>query len=109
MVNVEIHNKGSEAHISITGHAEYNPGNDIVCSAISGLGYAFLGAVQNYQISNPKLFDLKYNANSGEIECSIKNIIPHAKVVLNAYISMLTVGLQQIELQYPDNINVHLE
>lgn len=41
MIEISVYNRGCEVEIEMTGHAGYNPGNDIVCAAASMLGQAF--------------------------------------------------------------------
>ena len=40
MINVEVGFTDSDYKFRMTGHALYNPGNDIICSAASGLAQA---------------------------------------------------------------------
>ena len=92
----------------IKGHANYNPGNDIVCSAVSALGYALIGALNN------SVDDVYVKAeNSGEIMCRLKEdefdnyyLIPNPFEESNIIFETIYIGMLQIEKAYPDNVSV---
>ena len=42
MTTVRIRIKKLTVEVSVKGHADYNPGNDIVCAGISTLSYTLL-------------------------------------------------------------------
>jgi uncharacterized protein YsxB (DUF464 family) len=37
MINIEVTSRNGEMEIYSVGHANYNPGNDIICSAVSAI------------------------------------------------------------------------
>lgn len=85
------------ATMEIKGHADYNPGNDIVCSAVSAISMTLVGATRAIgQL-------IEYKAESGDFMADI-TINRDSRVILNAII----IGLLQIEKTYPDHVKVSL-
>jgi uncharacterized protein YsxB (DUF464 family) len=106
MVNVSIERGTDRAHVLMEGHADFNPGNDIVCSAISALGYSLLGLLKNYAEETPGCINLEFTEENGLIDCKVTQIHFSHINRLNTALDMLFIGLKQIELQYPDSIKV---
>jgi uncharacterized protein YsxB (DUF464 family) len=105
MVKASFYNvKNKHFALRILGHAEFNPGNDIVCAAVSALAYTFAGAVQGYGDIG------KLRLESGDFVCTLdtngreKADSDHASIVFDT----ILLGLKQIEATYPDNIRVEL-
>lgn len=95
MIVVELKNEGDKYNVCGIGHADYNPGNDIVCSAVSMLFYAFVGYLVNSNI------ECKYTLDSGN---SRIEAVGDAKECFE----MLKIGVLQLEEKYPDNVKVVL-
>ena len=94
MIRIKIKEKPSGITISANGHANYNPGNDIVCSAVSALFYAF-GA---------------YVTSTAGVECECKfgdgySMIKCTEGVDEAF-KMFELGLRMIEAEYGDCVKV---
>lgn len=89
--------------LEVKGHAEFNPGNDIVCSAVSALAYTLAGAIQNIGFDDSVfkekpgdyLLDIKFK------DASVK-AIDRAKTIFEA----IYIGIWQIANTYPDNVSV---
>lgn len=85
-------------HLSSTGHAEYNPGNDIVCASVSTMFYTlanfleYIGA-KDLDGEDEPVFD---------IECKA---LYQDEAVHTAF-RMTVFGLQLIAEEYPDNVSV---
>jgi uncharacterized protein YsxB (DUF464 family) len=99
-----IFKKGSygfeECHIE--GHAGYNPGNDIVCSAVSALGYALVGALKN--INGLSIREMQ--AENG-IDVIINPFIePSRQRAVDMVFTTVYIGLKQIEQAYPGHVQV---
>ena len=90
--------QGNYTGIEINGHANYNPGNDIVCSAISALGYTLIGSLRNEEGVM-----LNYSINDEGIKCDVTS--EHIDNV-NKIFEVIKIGLLQIEITYPDNLKV---
>ena len=46
MTQMTIHEDDKHVKIDIVGHAGYNPGNDVVCAAISTMSYALINSLE---------------------------------------------------------------
>ena len=81
--------------IEIEGHAGYNPGNDIVCSAVSTLIQTFAASAENHV------------GGSTIVACELGS--GHAKVSIkgcSALYRSCVLGLTMIGNSYPDNLRV---
>ena len=89
----------------IKGHAGYNPGNDIVCSAISGLAYTLWGAVINLCGIN----DIRYKDDPGDflLDIPIKNLSSPIYGKLKTIFLTVYTGIKLIAKSYPDNVEVN--
>lgn len=99
MINIQLtEKKENEKVCSVTingvGHAGFNTGNDIVCSAVSTLFYTFGAFVSS-----------KSNA-----ECECRFDKGKARIKASGDIDdnyrMFKLGLKMIEEQYPENIKL---
>ena len=93
---------GDRGHeLFIYGHAEFDEmGKDIVCSAISSLGWALLGYLENCAHDES---DYSYSTSSGRLAVSSIST-PEIDAVFN----MTVLGLRQIERKYPDYVRVSI-
>ncbi len=103
MVTVQFYrdNQGFTA-MELTGHAGYNPGNDVVCAGISALAFALVGTLKS--IDGISFTRLQYQDGvTVEIE-------PFAdaeeQAVVDAVFTTVLIGLKQIEKKYPGHIRV---
>ena len=94
MINIKLKGEDKKYEISAEGHAMFNPGNDIVCAAVSCLFYTFIGFLGNcneaehsFELSSGKALILA----EGDIEQAYK---------------MFVIGLLQLEKSYPDNVKI---
>lgn len=94
MINITI----APAQLTVTGHAGYNPGNDIVCAAVSALVQTFEAAAREF--------------TTDEISSSMKDgdaVItwPRAPTKeLSLLIDSTCLGLVRMAGAYPDNIKI---
>lgn len=95
MIKVNIATDNDEYRIEAEGHALFNPGNDIVCSAVSALFYAFAGFLHN----DSKVRRADIHLNSGDAKIKAKGDIQQA-------FDVFMIGLLQIEKAYPDNLKI---
>lgn len=95
---------GTSFICEIKGHAGYNPGNDIVCSAISGLAYTLWGAVINLCGIN----DIKYKDDPGDflLDINIKKINGPIFDKLKTIFQTIYIGIKQIADTYPCYVEV---
>lgn len=97
MIKVNITVSDDTYDISAEGHALFNPGNDIVCSAVSALFYAFAGYLHN----DSKVRRADIHLDSGDAKIKAKGDIKQA-------FDVFIIGLLQIEKAYPSFINIKL-
>lgn len=98
MIEITVDKSHEELTLISQGHAEYNPGNDIVCSAVSALLYTLAGALQNLCGYGKRSF--RFEAGDTEIHCR-----PPDKTAITIFDTTI-IGLLQIEKQYPDNVHI---
>ncbi len=95
MIQVDFFHDEDRLRLRICGHANYaEAGADIVCAAASGIFYAALGYLANFEC------DLKINKlDSGiaDIECSERGV---------QALGVACIGFIQIEQTYPGYIKV---
>jgi uncharacterized protein YsxB (DUF464 family) len=90
---------------TIDGHAEYNRGNDIVCSAISALGMALVGALK--AVKDLDLVRCEYRGGNIRIESRL--FIEDAdQAPVDAIYRTVFIGLKQVERSYPKYVQVKL-
>lgn len=97
-IHVVRDNEGFVWEFTIEGHAGYGEaGNDIVCSAVSVLGYTAIGA-----LSDIASIDFNYSIDdSGYLKCSIPvDIAYHKKPCVKTILETIVLGFKQIELTY---------
>lgn len=103
MTQVYIESKGERHILSAKGHAT---GSSEVCAGVSGILYALAGWLKN-AIAEPERH--RVEAHRWRIwEADVLLDISGDETVEAAF-DMATVGLLQIESQYPDYISVELQ
>ena len=87
--------------VSISGHAGYHPGNDIVCAAVSALAHSLAAYIQ--QTLQKKIYDIKIQAVNARI---IWRVQPDGREYqkINGAFNMLICGYQMLADTYPDNV-----
>lgn len=78
------------------GHAEYHPGNDIVCAGVSAL----IGALAQYASKHPHYRHVRANMQKGDafFACGAGG---------EDGFDMIVQGLAAIAAAYPDHVRVH--
>jgi uncharacterized protein YsxB (DUF464 family) len=93
--------------LKVEGHAKYNPGNDIVCSAVSVLAYTFFySSVENVDIKSVQFVD-----KPGEYYCfiDVKKLPDKMQSKAETVFETIYSGMKHIELSYPENVHVTLD
>lgn len=108
MTTVRIRFKGiGIVEVSIKGHADYNPGNDIVCAGISTLSYTLLNYLRQAEKEH-LVSDYSYTEEPGDIHMEFKVHWLFGREISTA-IDVFRTGMEMLESQYPDNIRVEVE
>ena len=100
MTDIRWYWENDEFGICAEGHAEYNPGNDIVCSAISCLLQTLYAGLE-MQCFTP----VEHRQESGKFVLNGKCRYPHKDGAVVVFDSIL-YGLELIAEQYPDNARI---
>ena len=105
---IDIHivrdDSGFVWEFTIEGHAGYgDQGTDIVCSAVSVLGYTAIGALQDVAA-----IDFKFSIDdNGFMKCSIPLDVPfHKKSEVKTILDTIVLGFKQIQLSYGKYVSV---
>lgn len=97
MTVIRFGGTGGERVVRADGHAGYQPGNDIVCAAISAILYALAGAMLNLPCAG-----LMHSEESGR--CMVR-CTPLTDAANGAW-KMAEIGLKQIAAGYPDHVRM---
>lgn len=98
--NIEI--QGRDCLLTLDGHAEYNPGCDIVCAGISAVVYTLAGYLYNAEDHVHQMKDHRLDPGHVRILCN------GDAFVREAY-RMAAIGLAQIGAVYPDHLTVMIK
>lgn len=98
MVEANVTFGKNSTRIYVKGHTEPK-----ICSAISAITYSMLGALENFKTDG---YELDYEDKDGETKCNIMFVEEWNSNRLDTVIDMWLIGLQQIQLKYPDSISV---
>jgi uncharacterized protein YsxB (DUF464 family) len=99
MTKIEIYKDDINYVVNIEGHAMYNPGNDIVCAAISALACTLCAAVDDFDTY--KEIDIA----NGHVHIEYEDINDYFKDRLN----MIIKGFQMLEERYEKNVRCLVE
>ena len=94
MTHIKTNYEGTNMRITMTGHAGYNPGNDIVCAAESILMRTLLESLEGA------------NARYDEKEAYVEIVAPVNPVNILIW-DTIKNGYQLLEKKYPKNVKLH--
>ncbi len=104
MVTVKCNKKGNRHKITIEGHAEYNPGLDIVCSAVSMLSFTLLQALKNeHENGNLRYFFMHHDSGNVHIVADTKKLFCER---LQTIINTIFLGFELLAAKYPENVEL---
>lgn len=99
MIRIGYDINDTNCELFLIGHANYdNHGKDIVCAGVSAIVYSLIGMLQNNCGD-----DLKVKEDAGDVE-----ITCDSTEKVKAAFEMAVIGLAQIALTYPNNVNISL-
>jgi uncharacterized protein YsxB (DUF464 family) len=105
MTNIRITSKQNVYILNEEGHAEFNPGNDIVCSAISALTYTLVCGARN--IEGVKF--ITERLLPGDVRVVMTTKTESAMKALDVLFDTFTCGFLMLEKSYPKNVHVEGE
>lgn len=94
MTSVMMKHIGGKYTLVVSGHADYNPGNDIVCAACSVLAETLNMALDQFNES----YQSSIKSGFALIESSSKTAKP--------YFEMAYVGYKALAESYPDHVQI---
>ena len=86
--------------ITITGHANYSDGNDIVCASVSSIMYTTVNALLRIDEES-----IKYTDNKDKVTIEV---LKHTDVIDSLIENMMSL-YNQLELDYPKNVKIYKE
>ena len=86
--------------ITISGHANYSDGNDIVCASVSSIMYTTVNALLRLDENS-----IKYTDNKDTV---IIEVLKHNDVIDMLITNMMSL-FNQLELDYPKNVKIYKE
>ena len=95
MIDIKIFIKPKYFSMRIVGHAAYNPGNDIICAAVSTISQTFQRLYSEMGYSGTE--DSGYSEVNGELTDDIKPLLKFA-----------ITGYEGLANAYPDNVSLSI-
>lgn len=95
MITAKLEKDSKKIKLSIKGHAMYNPGNDIVCSAASVLGQAAVTMV-----GNMKGVYSEAHMGPGNLEMTV---FGDTEKIMER-LAVMTTGFQMLAAAYPEYV-----
>ena len=102
MTHIKWYWEDDDFGICAEGHAEYNPGNDIVCSAISALLQTLWAGLEMYCFTN---VEHKQHSGAFELRGKISRFKDHESKA-TALFNSIVYGLDLISKNYPDHVKI---
>ena len=102
MTNITVEKKGDRHILHIEGHAGYGThGNDIVCAAVSILGYTWLNELL-IMAARKQVKNVSYEEDNGKLLIEFSG---GDNAVNTAYETILT-GFEALQQNYSENITL---
>lgn len=107
MTLMRIRNDHGVTLIDIEGHADYNPGNDVVCAAISTLSYAAINYFQR-MYDNGELEEFDVDDTPGDFHIRIRKDSEYYDQY-RCGMDFFVDGMSMVAESYPDNLQIEDE
>ena len=102
MIQIFVRSQGDEHLLEMTGHAEHNPGNDVVCAGASAIAYTLLGYLHNAGEHLEELGNVRVESGDLLVRCR------GDEFVAETY-KMALIGFLQLAERYPEYVSVRSE
>ena len=99
MIEIVLSSQGEEHRLTMTGHADYCPGNDIVCAGASAIAYALLGYLHNAGEHLGEMVEERVLPGDLRVDCLGDEMVGECY-------KMALIGFLQLEAAYPDYVDV---
>lgn len=103
MTNVYFVMKNNNINLKMKGHADYNPGNDIVCSALSAIVCTYAELLREAAVKEELQIE-KLEINSGDVEIEVKD---NKSSKVEAYTEFAIKGFEGIQEAFPQNVELN--
>ena len=100
MINITLTETLSYTDLVVKGHAEYNSGNDIVCSAVSCLVCTYADLVRSNDGSGAFMTEHKLNEGNSRVTWTGKSM------PLSMYTDFIHKGFSLLEEAFPDHVKL---
>lgn len=90
--------------VDIVGHAGYNPGNDIVCSAVSMLTSTLAQCIMDEEMQGNASIDFM-ELQEGNVSIDF-NYIDNANEKITTIIETMYTGFELLAEKYPDYVSL---
>jgi len=107
MTTARFCRKSGGYEITITGHADFNPGLDIVCSAASMLSFTLMQCLQDADDAGC-LTECRIDYKSGDVYISVRPE-PFYKKLLENTVNTIITGFELLAHHYPKNVMIFAE
>lgn len=102
MVVVRAWVKEDAYKLDICGHADYNPGEDVVCAGVSSIAFALLGYLENHRKDMTP--ESGWSWDHGDVQVQVRG-----GEALEAVFQMALIGLMQIAKKYPNHVRCEIK
>lgn len=105
MTKIKIERGERRVTVEISGHAKYNPGNDIVCAAASMLASTFAQYAQKLFKAGviEQMLAFEYTPSRVYVDYIIGDKATY-QVMSSTLLDVLKTGYELLEEQYPKNV-----
>lgn len=107
MTSVDISKVNNTVVVSVAGHAEYNPGNDVVCAGLSTLTQSLFATLEYYESKNKCC--IKSKQIKEDIGTALISFTYSSEKEIEAVINMAVIGFSMLANTYPKNIFINCE
>lgn len=102
MIEIFLSSQGEEHRLEMTGHADYNPGNDVVCAGASAIAYTLLGYLHNAEGHLLEMQEETVESGNLLVRCLGDEMVAEAH-------KMALIGFLQLAERYPEHVSVRAE
>lgn len=102
MTTIKYFRRKNNVRWTVYGHARYNPGNDIVCSALSTITFQLINTV-NWMREEKKIENLIIDIGDGSSIVTFDLIDEECWEVVH---KVILIGYEMIAEQYPDYVKI---
>ena len=104
MTEVTYTERDNRVRITVTGHAQFNPGNDIVCAGISAITFQLLSYVAAMQMEG-QIEDAASEVKDGWVIVTFV-LLPGSKQAWDTAWKVIKMGYQNISEEYPKHLSI---